>query len=459
MASPSPSTSADGPAKVAGNRLDFLDATRAFALVLGVIFHASLSFMPVFIGWAVQDVSTSSVVPKLAVVSHAFRMETFFLMAGFFGHLTRQRQGPARFVRSRLVRLLVPFVVGWFLLRPLLVSGWIMGNASLRGDVEVRAALLGGIQSLSTLPAGIFTGSHLWFLYYLAMITALTLAARRLLAATGSLGNPLLRSADAVVAWLAASPYGLVILAMPTAAVLWFMTSWGMDTPDKSLRPHLPALAIYGAFFVLGWMLGRQPGFINQFARLTPGRWLLAGIGIAAVLGLGNIEGNPAHRHYVAAHAAYAIGYALTMWTLVFLTLGVFRKLVQRPNACVRYIADSSYWMYLIHLPLVIWLQVAVAELPLNWSLKLAIISSVTIAISLFTYDLFVRSTFLGQVLNGRRRHRVLPSWMLDRAGLWRRDNTWRTLQGLTSQWPCHRSTSAARDSARTEQGSSEPVG
>jgi len=47
---------------------------------------------------------------------------------------------------------------------------------------------------------------------------------------------------------------------------------------------------------------------------------------------------------------------------------------------------------------------VAVAELPLHWSLKLAFISTMTIATSLLTYDLFVRSTFIGWVRNGRRR-------------------------------------------------------
>ena len=137
-----------GPAQEAGNRLDYLDATRAFALLLGIVFHACLSFLPVFMGWAVQDVSTSPVVGMFMVVSHAFRMETFFLLAGFFGHLTFHRKGAGDFVRSRVIRIVVPFVVGWFILRPLLISGWIMGNASLRGDVNVWAGLLGGIQSL-----------------------------------------------------------------------------------------------------------------------------------------------------------------------------------------------------------------------------------------------------------------------------------------------------------------------
>jgi peptidoglycan/LPS O-acetylase OafA/YrhL len=413
------------------SRLDYLDATRAFALVLGIIFHACLSFMPVFMGWAVQDVSTSPLVGMFMTVSHSFRMEAFFLLAGFFSHLTFHRKGAWQFVRSRMLRIVVPFVVGWFILRPLVVSGWIMGSASLRGDVDVRAGLLGGFQTLTTLPAGIFAGSHLWFLYYLAMITTLTLAVRGLVTATGSWHVAIVRRADALVARLANSPVSLVILAVPTAATLWFMRSWGMDTPDRSLVPYFPALAIYGGFFVLGWMLSRQRELISRFARLTPQRWILAGLGIAAILLLGEIERDPGHPHSLAAHVAYAVSYALTMWLLVFLTIGVFRKLCQRPNAFVRYVADSSYWMYLIHLPVVVWLQVAVAELPLHWSLKLAFISTITIALSLFTYDLFVRSTFIGWVLNGRRRDRVMASWVLSRIRhLW----NGKQLRSLTTQ-------------------------
>ena len=152
-------------------------------------------------------------------------------------------------------------------------------------------------------------------------------------------------------------------------------------------------------------------GLIAEFSRLTPARWIQAAVGITTILLLGGIERDPAHPYLLAARVGFDLGYALTMWSLVFLTIGVFRKLCPQPNAFVRYVADSSYWMYLIHLPVVIWLQVAFAELPLHWSLKLAAISAITIALALLTYDLFVRSTFIGQCLNGRRRERVMMRW------------------------------------------------
>jgi surface polysaccharide O-acyltransferase-like enzyme len=390
--------------------LDYLDATRAFALVLGVVFHSSLSFTPLFIGWAVQDVSTSPLIAMLMAIVHSFRMETFFLIAGFLSRPAFHRKGLAGFARSRALRVLAPFAAGWFILRPLLVSGWIMGSASLRGKVNVWDGFLGGFQSLSTLPAGIFTGTHLWFLYYLAMVTAFALALRGLLSATGGWNLRIIALTDALVAWLANSRVSIPILALPAAGALWFMDSWGMDTPDRSLRPHWPALAIYGGFFALGWMLSRQRALVAPFARLAPERWALAGLGVAGVLLLGDIERDPANPHYLAAHATYALSYELSMWSLVFLTIGLFKRFCFKPNNLVRYLADSSYWMYLVHLPLVVWLQVAVAEVPAHWSLKLAFVSFAAIAISLLAYDLFVRSTFLGAWLNGQRRGRALSA-------------------------------------------------
>jgi peptidoglycan/LPS O-acetylase OafA/YrhL len=139
---------------------------------------------------------------------------------------------------------------------------------------------------------------------------------------------------------------------------------------------------------------------------------VIAAAGAVTMILLSGMERNASHSLHLVAHGIHSFSYALTMWSLVFLTIGVFLRFCVSPNAVVRFIADSSYWMYLIHLPVVVWLQVAVAELPFHWSLKLAFISLTTIAVSLLTYDLFVRSTFIGRILNGRKRERVLPAWI-----------------------------------------------
>ena len=141
-------------------RLDYLDAARAFALILGIIFHASLSFIPIYIGWAVMDISTSSIVPLFMFISHSFRLALFFLIAGFFSHMKFHSESVKTFFKSRSVRIAIPFIVGWFLLRPMLVSGWIMGAESMRGEANILNALVAGFASLGDRKSTRLNSSH-----------------------------------------------------------------------------------------------------------------------------------------------------------------------------------------------------------------------------------------------------------------------------------------------------------
>ena len=68
-----------------------------------------------------------------------------------------------------------------------------------------------------------------------------------------------------------------------------------------------------------------------------------------------------------------------------------------------RYLADASYWIYIVHLPVLFVLQVAVLELPLHWSIKFPFILAVAMAVLLGSYHALVRYTMIGEVLNGRR--------------------------------------------------------
>ena len=390
------------------NRLDYLDAVRAFALLLGIVFHASMSFVPIFIGWAVMDISTSSVVTNFMLVSHSFRMELFFLIAGFFSHMTFHKKGASVFISSRLTRIAIPFIVGWFILRPLIIASWVMGGQSLRGDVQILNALKIGIQSLSQLPTDLLTGSHLWFLYYILLVTGIVLGVRAAGSLAPSIQATATKRADLIVAWITNSRISWLLLSLPTGACLWHMSIWGMDTPDKSLVPHWPVLIVYGGFFAFGWLLHRQKGLIDRFARLTIGRVALCFASISATIVLSPYQSDMGQAHIGLIHAAFSFSYAMMMWSLVSLCIGLFKEFFDKPSKVVRYIADSSYWLYLIHLPFVVWLQIAFAELSLHWSLKLSAISLLTIGISLVLYDLFVRSTLIGKTLNGRKRERVL---------------------------------------------------
>ena len=71
-------------------------------------------------------------------------------------------------------------------------------------------------------------------------------------------------------------------------------------------------------------------------------------------------------------------------------------------SATRRYLADESYWLYLIHLPILMALQVAVSALDWPWPVKFATIPAIAFPLMFASYQLLVRHTFIGAVLNGR---------------------------------------------------------
>src|SRR5262249_2759411 len=93
----------------ASERLHALDAVRGFALLLGIVFHSTMSFLASpHQMWIIVDKSPSTTLMLVFFVAHIFRMATFFLIAGFFAHLLFHKRGERGFVRDRLRRIGLP---------------------------------------------------------------------------------------------------------------------------------------------------------------------------------------------------------------------------------------------------------------------------------------------------------------------------------------------------------------
>lgn len=68
-----------------------------------------------------------------------------------------------------------------------------------------------------------------------------------------------------------------------------------------------------------------------------------------------------------------------------------------------RYLSDSAYWLYLAHVPLVIFAQSFIAQWDQPLALKATLILVAIASFLLLTYEYLVRYTFLGTLLNGPR--------------------------------------------------------
>ena len=100
----------------------------------------------------------------------------------------------------------------------------------------------------------------------------------------------------------------------------------------------------------------------------------------------------------------------LYAWLMTFACMGLFRSLLKQENKTVRWLSDSSYWLYIAHLPLIILAQLWVRHWPLASTIKFALINGVIVGFLLLTYQTMVRYTWLGTLLNGpRTRSRQRP--------------------------------------------------
>jgi peptidoglycan/LPS O-acetylase OafA/YrhL len=389
-------------------RFHSLDAVRAAALLAGIVLHSTVSFWPGFreSRWPISDDSSSAFLSALFFVVHICRMSLFYAIAGFFAHAMLERLGVGGFVKNRLRRIALPFVAAMFVVMPLLLVPflWAQRKAGLHGPPDLTVP----IPDPHLPPWG-----HLWFLYLLLVLYALWLAARMLVRSVDRRGV-LLAGADRAFRALLASGLAPLVFAAPVVVLLvrapWWIAWQGIPAPIMGFVPNLPALLAYGGAFACGWFLHRQPECLATLQRRWPAHLLAASVLSAIALWLVGVRPQ-LHVHALdpAVRVAYATTYLVAGWCWIFGLVGAAQQFLARQSTRWRYLADSSFFVYVIHLPIVYFLQAWMMGWPLPWGVKYPLIVVLTTAIALAMYHYLVRSTFVGQFLNGRRYPRGAP--------------------------------------------------
>jgi glucan biosynthesis protein C len=375
-----------------------LDALRAAMMLLGLVLHSAASYTRTPLGdaWPYHDPQTNVAFDLIVFFIHLFRMPLFFVVAGFFAALLYYRDGPARFVRNRARRVLLPLAIFWPTIVPLGGLGFVFAVRRLGGDLPlmplpneplIRQPLLG----------------HLWFLYYLLLFYASALVIVPLAARVPA---GVWHRVHLVFRGIAARTWGAILLGGVTMVMLLPMEAAGLDT-SAAVFPPLRILAAYGVFFAFGWMLYRSLELLQSI-----------GAGWRSAM-FGGIAASVAYLHVAVAQPftdartfhVTAIAFAgLSIWLLIFGITGLFVRFLDKPRPLVRYVSDASYWMYLVHVAPVIWLNGLLASSSAPTVVKFAMVLGGTTLLTIVTYDRFVRSTALGALLNGRRYPRGLPA-------------------------------------------------
>lgn len=293
----------------------------------------------------------------------------------------------------RLMRIGLPFLIFW---PPLFISIAVL-------TTQFVGRMSHHVPPIPVAPPGEpFDTLHLWFLYLLIWFALLTAPVMVLVR---RLGGPRRRYVQRMFEALAMMPFGACFLALPLA-VLGSVYESGIVTPGGSFMPPPAEWLHNGAFFVFGTLL-----FVGS-ERLLPHferncwRYGVQGLAFfAAAVWLGWMTG----RGRIAYASTFmAMTYNCATWCLSFALIGGFRRYLFERRALLEYVAESSYWVYLVHMPVCLTIGLWLFDVRLPAVVKMTINVLLTTAICMATYELLVRGTMIGRLLNGpRQRHAV----------------------------------------------------
>jgi fucose 4-O-acetylase-like acetyltransferase len=376
-------------------RRHHLDAIRVSAILLLIPYHAARFIQK-------GDVD-SEIVDAVVWFVHVWHMPLFFAISGFLAASALRRSTAARQLRARFRRLGLPLAVGMLTVVPL-ANLLVIGAAAL----WPRNEKLPPKRDLELANVFTLTPRHLWFIAYLLMISLLAIGIWLAIQRAPRLGAALNRGfRDLMRSW-----WAVPVLAAISALILITKTGWvAGGTASNSLVPAPTLFAYYSLFFVFGWLLSGQTNLLEELKR---GAWLRLGAGVLIAVPAfllfyensdftGNV-GTPgilAEIDELRLYGLFTVG--LVCWLTLFGIWGVLARYVRKESRVLRYLADASFWIYLVHIPFLVALQSTLAEtdlaVPARWGLTVA----GTLALALGTYALIRGTRKLVTKLAGAR--------------------------------------------------------
>lgn len=368
---------------IANERINGFDALRAAAMWLGVALHALIVYKATPEANWPHDQSNYRFLDWLYDLIHVFRMPLFYLVSGFFAHLVITKYGLLFFLKQRFKRILIPFVIGLIVIVPLSLFPFHFNRFYFQENYLFSEALgLSFKQMLS------WNGmAHLWFLYYLILFYILFCPLYRfLLQSRQDFGNVFKKFRIGVPL--------LLFIFWVLLFLLLFFSHYITPPVYTGIKPDVNYILYYGLFFSSGWILFyyyREFSIISQTGVFI----LIAGLILSVI------------RFLFLKELSYFFSVVLASFETFFLVygmVGVFLRFFNRSSRFWRYLSDSSYWVYLIHVLIVAAVQVLLLSVQLPGYLKLITVLTVTVGIAMVTYHYFVRYTIIGETLNGKRQ-------------------------------------------------------
>lgn len=405
MHAPLSATERSAVAQIGGRNAP-IGALRAFVTLLVIAHHAVLTYHPyapppkafdappiLWTAFPVVDPQKFGGFGILTLVNDIFFMSLMFFISGLFVADGLRARGAGGFLKTRALRLGIPFILGVGLLAPLAYfPAWLQS-----GGAPSLAAFADAWTHLPFWPSG-----PAWFLWVLLAFGAIVTAAYALFpGVTDDLGR-LARDADRKPARFF---WGLVIASVLTYLPLSMTTPFGHWTTVGPFVVQTARVGHYFVYFLAGIAVGAAgvgQGLTDPEGKLAKRWWLwhLAPIlpivgGVASMIMA--FSPNPPPRLFLELFGG--VSFALGCATLSFAALATFLRFVRTTGPLGGSLQANAYGMYLTHYVFTAWLSWVL--LPQSWGglAKGCAVFGGAVVLSWLTTMVLRRMPLLGRIL------------------------------------------------------------
>jgi len=368
-------------AMTAPARMVPFDRARTFIILLVLLHHSVINYTYFGHGDSMRWLGFDLIV----LFNDSFFMAFMFFISGLFVRDSLVRKGPAIFLRDRVWRLGVPFLLSVVVLMPIAYYPTFL-RYHLPGTTDFNFLHFWW----RTLTVGPWPSGPAWFLWVLLALDAVAAAvwwiAPRFIPTLGQLiFSARNRAMMAFVVFLIVSTAAYLPMHLAFGDVSW------LELGRFPLPIQTSRILLYTAYFFVGVGVGAinlRAGLLadsGELAKRWP-VWLAFAVAFyGAILVLVY-----AHHNWVADFdsppllwkVGYGLAFAMYSAAMAFTVSAVFLRFAKFSWRLLDALQPAAYGIYLLHYIFIIWLQYAVYDYSLSAGVKFAIVFAGTLSMS-----------------------------------------------------------------------------
>ncbi|UGS40972.1 glucans biosynthesis protein MdoC [Pseudocitrobacter corydidari] len=372
---------------VPAQREYFLDSIRAWLMLLGIPFHISLIYSSHT--WHVNSVEPSWWLTLFNDFIHAFRMQVFFVISGYFSYMLFLRYPLKKWWKVRVERVGIPMLTAI----PLLTLPQFLMLQHVKGKTESWHTL-SLYDKYNTLVWELV--SHLWFLLVLVVLTTLGIWAFKVIKrrqTPGCLDN---LTMGKLTVWF------LLLGVMYAAIRRTLFIVYPPILSDGLFNFVVMQTLFYIPFFVLGALAFIHP---RVKALFTTTSWPCVMAAIAGFIAYRlNQQYGSGDAWMYETESVITMVLGLWMVNVVF-SLG--HRLLNFQSARVTYFVNASLFIYLVHHPLTLfygaWITPNISSNIVGFITGLVFV----IGCALVLYEIHLRIPLLRFLFSGKPQQKV----------------------------------------------------